>query len=240
MKKINKNITILIFTFFIILLLSITIVLANNSKNKSNIQINKEKIYSEIKYFDSQIIYMLNLLNNIEGSSNFNINWKKLEYSTKLIYNYWNAVVLDLNYLNIDKKYLTNFGKQLDELLLNVKKNNKDETIYSLLEIYNDLIVFSENINYKQYKYILLSKCNLLLAYSTVSTTNWTLAHEYILKSSEYIYEVVKYNQDNEYLQYNINQAYVSVKEMENLINIKDEQIFYIKYKIAIQKLENI
>ena len=30
------------------------------------------------------------------------------------------------------------------------------------------------------------------------------------------------------------------VKEMENVINIKDMDVFAIKYKIAISKLENI
>lgn len=240
MKKINKKIITSIFVFFIILLLSISIIMANNAVNETNIEIDEEKIYYEIKYFDSKIIYMANLLNNIEKETNFYIDWEKLEKEIYSLYDYWNSVILDLNYLNIDKTDLTDFGRRLDELTISIKYQDKNKTSCNLVELYSKLIIYIDAINYNNYKNILLTKYNLLIAYSIAETGNWTLVHEYISNSSEYIYEVVKYSENNEYTQYNINQAYVAVKETENLINIKDKEVFYIKYKIAIQKLENI
>ena len=61
MKKSYKKIIISIFIFLIILLLSISVILVNNASKKINFEIDKEKIYYEIKYFDSQIIYMINM-----------------------------------------------------------------------------------------------------------------------------------------------------------------------------------
>jgi len=234
MKKINKKFVTSIFVFFIILLLSISIILANDVTNSANLEIDKEKIYYEIKYLDSRIIYITNLLNNRDT------NWDKLEKEIFSLYNYWNSVILDLNYLDIDKKDLTNFGKNLDKLTISIKYRNKSTTLTNLVELYNKLTTYVESIDYDNYKNTLLTKYNLLLSYSIVETGNWTLVHEYILKASEKIYKVVNTLDVNEYSQYNINQAYVAVREMENLINIKDVDVFYIKCKIALDKLENL
>lgn len=238
MNKFNKKIIISIFIFFIILLLSISIIMANNTENK--ISIDKEKIYYEIKYFDSQIIYMINLLNNIENKSNFYIDWEKLEKETNNLYTYWSSVILDLSYLSIDKSNLTNFGKTLDELAVSIEYKNKNETINNLIELYDKLIRYTQAIEFENYNKILAAKYNLLCAYSVAENGNWTVVYEYILKATENIYKLVNSMEIDEYLQYNINQAYIAVKELENIIYIKDLNIFYSKYKFTLSKLESL
>ena len=240
MKKVNKKIIISIFVFLIILLLSISIIIANNAANKTNFEIDKNKIYQEIAYFDSQIIYMMTLLNNIDGNENFYIDWKELQKQNEILYNYWNSVILDLNYLDIDKKNLTDFSQSLDKLNVSIKDNNKKMTFQNLLDLYNKLIIYSKIFNNKTYSLLLDTKYNLLLSYSIVEEGNWTLTYEYILKASENMSNMVKQVENNQYNQYNINQAYISVKELENLINIKDINIFYMKYKIAMNNIEKI
>jgi len=240
MKKNNKKIIITIFVFFTILLLSISIIIANNSIYKDNFNIDKEKIYYEIKYFDSQIIYICNSLNNIDNTNNFYINWNDLEKQANTLYNYWNSVILDLNYLDIDKKYLINFSKKIDEFNISIKDNNKKSALICLIELYNNLIIYSEAIEYKNYTQILRTKYNLLCAYSIAESGNWTLAHEYILKASKNISKVVNSMDINKHQQYNVNQTYVAVKELENIVNIKTLNIFYLKYNLAITKLENL
>lgn len=236
MKKINQKIITSIFIFFIVLLLSISIILANNVLGEEKIQINKEKIYYQIKYLDNEIISISRLLNINETK----IDWVELLNLTTKLYNSWNSYILDFNNLNIDKKYLTNFSKDLDELTVSIKYMDKRGSLNNLSKLYNKLIIYINDLNYEDYKNILLTKYNLILASSIVETGNWTLAHEYILKASDNIYKVFSKININEYEQYNINQAYVAVKEIENLINIKDIDVFNIKYNIAIQKLENI
>ena len=103
MKKSNKNIIKSIFVFFTILLLSISIVMANNAYNNGNYVIDKEKIYHEIKYFDSEFINFARFLSEKSEDNNFNIDWEELEYKCEILYNYWNSTILDFNYLNIEK-----------------------------------------------------------------------------------------------------------------------------------------
>ena len=239
MKNLNKKILISIFVFFIILLLSISIILADNVLNYQTF-IDEEKIYYEIKYLDSNIINMANLLNNIENKESFYINWKKLSEQSYCIHNYWNSVILDLNYLDIDKKDLTDFSKILDELIVSIKQQDKSNTLKNLIELYNKLTIYVEKIENKNYKEICIINYNLLCAYNILETVNWTQAHEYILIASKHIYNLVNSIEVNQYSQYNINQAYVSIKELENLINVKDMDVFYFKYNIAINNLMNL
>jgi len=232
-KKINKKILISIFIFLIIILISISIIIANNTSNNS-FEVNKEKIYYQIKYLDAEIIDMSTLLNN-------NINWQELQNRTKRLYNYWNSTILDLNILDIDKNNLTNFGKILDNLTISINNQNGRDVLNNLLELYNKLTIYNKSLNYdEEYKNILLAKYNLLVSYSIVEDGNWTLVHESIIKCSNYISNIGNSIDNNKYNQYNINQAYIAVKELENLINIKNLELFYIKYSIAIEKLQNI
>lgn len=241
MKKNNNNkIIISIFIFLIILTLSISIIISNNTSQEMNFKIDSEKIYYEIKYLDSQIMNMINLLNNIEQDANLYIDWYKLEEQSQMLRSYWNSAILDLNYLEIDKTFLTDFGKNLDELSVTIKNKDKNNTLNNLLVLYEKIIIYSENINYYSYNTILIIKYNLLKAYSIVDSGNWTLVHEYILKSSENMSNLVNSIETNKYNKYNINQAYVSVKEMENLINVKDISIFYFKYSIAMDRIKKI
>ena len=240
MKKDYKKIIISIFIFFIVLLLSVCIIVANNSSQKINFEIDKEKIYYEIKYFDSQIIYMINLLNNIENTNDFYIDWIELKNQTNNLYVYWNSVILDFNYFDIEKTYLTDFGKDLDNLSIAIKNNNKENTLKNLLELYKRIIIYSELLNDNFYHSILIIKYNLIISYSIVEKDNWTLTHEYIMKASENITNLLNSMENNKYNQYNINQAYVAVKELENLINIKDINVFYIKYKNAMNNIYKI
>ena len=229
----NKKIIISIFIFFIILLLSISIIMAINTNNEDT-NMNKEKIYFEIRYIDSEIINMSNLLN-------INSDCQELQKSIQRLYSYWNSAILDLNNLDIEKNYLTDFGKILDNLTISIKKQDRQVSLNNLIELYNRLIIYNKSLNYDaNYNNILLAKYNLLSAYSISEQGNWTIMHENIIECGNYLSNAVNSMENNQYNQYNINQAYIAVKELENLINVKDLDLFYFKYQIAINKLKNI
>lgn len=235
MRKINKKILISIFIFLVVILLSVSIIIANNTNNNT-LDENKEKIYYEIKYLDNEIITMSDLINN----NGVYVDWQELQTSAEKLYNYWNSTILDLNSLSLDKNYLTNFGKLLDNLTVSIKNKDKQASLDNLVSLYHNLTIYSETLNYDdKYTNILYAKYNLLTAYSIVEKGNWTLTQESIIKSDTYLSNVVNSMDNSQYNQYNINQAYIAVKELENIINVKDLDIFHIKYNIAMGKLKN-
>lgn len=202
--------------------------------NNEDTNMNKEKIYFEIRYIDSEIINMSNALNR-------NSDWQELQNIIQCLYTYWNSAILDFNNLDIEKNYLTDFGKILDNLTISTKNQDRQGSLNNLLELYSRLIIYNESLNYDaNYNNLLLAKYNLLSAYSIAEQGNWTLMHENIIECGNYLSNVVNSMENNQYNQYNINQAYIAVKELENLINVKDLDLFYFKYQIAMNKMQNI
>ena len=153
MKKNNKKILISIYIFTIVLLSVISIIITINANDNENSYVDKEKIYYEIKYLDSQIIYMSNALNNLNNNnyfSNANINWEEQQDSLEILYNYWNSVILDLNNLSIDKSYLTDFGKNLDNLSVSIKNKDKQGSFDNLIALYSKLSIYIDVLNYNE------------------------------------------------------------------------------------------
>ena len=240
MKNINKKIIISIFVFLIILLLSISIIIAKNSSKKTNFEIDIEKVYYEIKYIDSQLVSMLHLLNNIDSNTNFYINWEELNNQTQSLYRYWNSVILDFNYLDIDKNTLTKFGQDLDQLSIAISNQDEDIVGNKLIELYQNLTIYSQTLNNDKYNILLVTKYNLLNSLAIAEKENWTLIYEYIQTASNNISNLVNQMDNNKYIQHNINQAYISIKELENIINSKDLKVYYFKYKMVMNNIEKI
>ena len=244
MKNKNRKILYFILILVIILLFSISAIIFAYTKNKENSLINQEKIYCEIKYLDSSIIKMsnsINLLDNTVYSSNLEIDWVNLLNNIETVYQYWNTTILDLNNLLIDKQDLTDFGKILDNLVISTKEKNKQQSFNYLVQLYEKLTIYAQNIEYDvNYTQVVQAKYHLLVACSIAEKGNWTLIYESILKSDEALLKIVNSFDNKDLNEYNVNQAFVAVKELENIINVKDLDVFYLKYKIAMQKLENI
>lgn len=232
-KKYEKILSGSFIIVIIILLIISTIIISNNNSNND---VNKEKIYYQIKYIDNQINDLFKNCYN-----NDYISWNEFGTDIKYLYDYWNSAILDFNNLEINKQYLTNFGKILDDVTISINNQNKQETLKNLLILYKNLIIYSETLNYNSsYTNILHAKYNLLKAYSIAENKNWTLIYENVLECGKFLLNTVNSIENNKYSQYNINQAYISVKELENIINVKDIDIFYMKFKVAIEKIENI
>lgn len=237
MKILNKNKVLFIFIFFMIVIIILTFILIRKNNNSDKDKIDNEKIYYEIKYIDNELIEISNLLNN----SSLNIKWNDLNNKVNILYNYWNSAILDFKELTIDNAILTNFGKDLDNLNIAIKNNNKQLCFTNLLELYNKINTYYEKLDYNQeYIGITNAKYYLLKACSIVDTNNWTLVYDNILEADKCLLNTINTVDKNEYIQYNLNQVYVAIKELENIINTKNIDIFYLKYNIVMSKVKNI
>ena len=56
----------------------------------------------------------------------------------------------------------------------------------------------------------------------------------------KYLLNIIASEDYSKYSQYNIKQAYISVKELESIINSKNINVFNVKFNIAIKKVSNI
>ena len=223
-KKIIISICILIFFVAIIIIFSI-----NNNIEKKNLD--DEKNFYEIQYLDEKIFSIYKYF------SQNNIDWEQMKIELNNIYSNWNSIIIELTNKQIKNTDLTNFGKILDEIFIAIENKNGDKLLGELSNIYSLLNIYAKACNLdEQFKNELNLKSQLLKAYSLINTNNW-LEINNTVNNAEKIYYNYLNNVDNAIKDNRkTNIIYISIKELENSINLRNKEIFITKLKIVLEK----
>ncbi len=171
--------------------------------------------------------------------SNKDINWENIKSEIEIIYGSWNTIILDLYKLNVSSENILKFSSNLDEATKAIKTENKKDSLYLMSELYSLIAVYMENYqgNTKETN-IQKVKAAVMRAYANVENENWAQINTEIANADNIYLTLLNGNskEDN----YDINKGYILLKELQNSISQKDQDIFYIKYKNLIEKLNNI
>ena len=219
------------FSFIILLIILASILSMVFATNENNTNLNNEKIDAEIKYLDEKFsnIYKELLIDGLR------VDWNKMQEPIKEIYSSWNSIIIDLNNLQIKNLDLINFGKKVDEISIYINEKNTNNVLLSISDLYSLLAVYTNSYNSNvDIKTKINSKYYLIKAYSLTNTDNWVLINENIAKAEKINLDYIT-NIDNNY---NISRIYVSIKELENSINLKNKEIFKMKLNIVLEKLD--
>lgn len=160
------------------------------------------------------------------------IDWATIKSEIEVMYSTWNSILLDLYNINVANEDILNFSQALDNTVLAAKSEDKIATLEALANLYSFLPKYVDKISTEEsIKNILKTKSNILNAYSLVEQENWDEIQNQINNAdTEYtkVTNDVKYIEDK---QEQVSRAYVLIKELKNSINLKDKDVFYIKYK---------
>ena len=263
MKKFTK--IAYIFLIIIIIVISATIYssIAKETESESNI---RNKTLSEIKYFESKTINLFNALNNIEFdnykisvenenekskkyslnmtgvlTSKESINWEYIKNEAEVLQNSISTMTLDLYEISLNNSDIINFGKEYDNLLIQIKNEDKSKTLLSLIKIYSYIPKFIRNCNEnEQYEIVINTKLNILNAYSILDSEDWNLIGKYVQIANDKFSRLltdINIKKENQYL---INKCYISLNAIQSAIEKKDKEIFLIKYRNILEDLNNI
>lgn len=160
------------------------------------------------------------------------IDWDGLKSEIELMYSGWNSIILDLYSVNATNEDILNFSKALDEAVISIKAKDKKKSLEQLANLYEYLPKYVDGLSIEESsKNILKTKYNILKAYSMVEDENWKEIENQLQQADAAYTKVVN---DVDYIQDKQEEAlkvYVLIKELKNSINLKDKDIFYIKYK---------
>ena len=188
----------------------------NNQKKESNVE-----------------IYSINQGSVINRKND--IDWKNLKINIEQIYTIYSGIILDLYKVNVSSEEILGFNKTLDKCLVDIKNENKSNSLYNIAELYAYLPKYiSAYSNNKDKINLIYTKAYIIKAYSNVEENKWDMVSENLSKSEEYYMYIVN-NLDNN--KNNINKTYILLKELQNSTEKKDKDIFYIKY---INLMDNI
>lgn len=258
MKKLKTALLILLAVTVAILIFLLVKNIINNNSTKEN-----EKLISEIKYMDNKLTYLLNSVNNIT-LENFKISvtktsmeaeqyglkeqriltgedttdWEAIKNDIEILYSTIPTMTLDLYSLNINQEQILNFNKELDELTVISKEENKEKTLIKLANLYRYLPAYVSSVpNNSEYANLLETKSNVFNSYVFASINNWEESKNYIKKAIEsYSISLGRINDSENY--YNKNKIYIILNELQNAANINDIDVFFIKYKNFLEETE--
>lgn len=226
-----------VFIFLFTILSIITFIMAKNTKDINHDD--AEKTNSQIEYIDYQIIKLLNEFDNY-SSNHFTqvdiINWDQLEQEVEILYASWNSIIVDFSNLQIDNNALTDFGKKLDNIMINIQNKNINQTLVTISDLYGLLTKFTESYHVDTIlKNDIITKNYLIKSYSLLYTDNWTLISENVHNAAKTFYANINMVEISENQKFNLNKIYVAINELKNATSNQNKDLFYIKYKIVME-----
>lgn len=285
-----------IFITIVVILLSLIVYTTFAKENDSDI---RDKVFSEIQYFESKIIYIFNSINNIEfenykisiqdvsnqtenssqdsassGDNNekeqsnsssdegqttstdtkkygLNVkgvlnseeasNWNYIKNEAEMLQNTISTMTLDLYQISLNSNDIINFNKQYDNLLVQIKNEDKQKTLSALNNLYSYIPKFIKNCNSdEQYEIVVNTKVDIFNAYTILDSENWDEMNKYIQSANEKFSKLLTNVKIQDKKQYLINKCYITLNGLQTSIEQKDKEIFLIKYKNLLEDLNNI
>lgn len=168
------------------------------------------------------------------------IDWNYLKDTVEILYTSWPTIMIDLHNINIKNEDILLFSNELDTLIVNIENEDKRATANSLAILYSYLPIyfsqFSEDSNKINTYY---TKSYIINSYVLLEDDKWDDMQNEITKAQEYFGLII--NSINQNIsQNNISKSYILLNEMNNAIKLKDEKLYYLKYKNVMESLMNI
>lgn len=165
-------------------------------------------------------------------------DWTGLTSDVENIYSDWSVVTLDLYKKNVDGQKILSFNTDLDDLTKAIKDQDKAKTLSLLAKLYSYIPTYSADLSDDQMQTNLYRvKSNVFNAYAIIEQNNPEEVKKQLQLAEESIIAMMNNMGDKNQKEYNINKAYILLKDMQNTIDKNDMDIFYLKYKNLIQEL---
>lgn len=199
----------------------------DSSKNNNDSPDEKIKKYS---------LEAKGVLNNKEQ-----INWDYIKKEAEILQSSIATMILDLYEIGISGDEVLSFNKEYDKLLVQIKNENKEKTLFELSLLYQYIPKFLTRCNIdEQYKIGINAKLNVLNAYSILDSEDWKKISNYIKIAIEDFSRLLTDINLKSKNQYTTNKCYILLNGLQNSIETKDKEIFLIKYRNLLEELNNM
>lgn len=183
--------------------------------------------------------YQYQMIENSILVGNTEPNWEDLIYDIEQIYSNWSIVTLDLYKQNINNQKILSFNVDLDDAAKAIKDKNKEQSLILLAKLYSYIPAYFEDFSDDQMQTNLYKvKSNLFNAYSIIGQNNPNEVKNYLQASEEAMVSMMNNIQNQK--TYNLNKAYILLKDLQTTVDKNDVNIFYLKYKNLSEELNSL
>lgn len=218
------------------ILLEQTTVKSSNDDSKSESEDSKNSENTESENYTKYNVESQNILIGL----NKDINWNYIKNSIEELYDSWTTIMIDLHSINVQNEDILKFSNQLDNLILNIQKEDKRLVLTNLSTLYSYIPIYISQYSDDNTKInISYTKSNIINSYVLVEDSNWDEMQAQIMKAQEYFGLIINsINIDNN--QSIVNKTYILLNEMKNVISLQDKTLYYLKYKNLMENAMSI
>ncbi len=178
--------------------------------------------------------------NSILSNTTKEVDWEYMKTNAEIIYSTWPSMMVDLHELNVKNEDILNFSSSLDQVTLAAKQEDKSVTLNNLANLYGFLPNYRSQISENKDEInIDYTKACLLNSYALVEQEQWEEVKKQLENAISYFSNIMNSINGNGQKQSHISKIYVLLNELNKTIDYKDKQLFYIKYRNAMEELVN-
>lgn len=201
---------------------------SNNSQNSQNTSSEQTTQYEIVN-------------DNILGNSNKKIDWENIKSNTESMHDTWATLTIDLHSLNVNNEDILNFGDVLNQVTLDVKEEDKTSTMNNLANLYAFLPNYRKQISDDNEKInIDYTKACILNTYALSEQEKWDDMKNQAANAIQYISNIMNSVSKNIQNQNKISKVYVLLNELNNSIDLRDKDLYMIKYRNVMEELVNL
>lgn len=165
-------------------------------------------------------------------------DWDSLTSDVQKLYSDWAIITLDLYKQNIDNQKILDFNTDLDALTKAIKDKNKPQTLTLLAKLYSYIPTYylgfsNDQMDTNLYKV----KSYVFNAYSLIEQNNINEVKKQLISAEDSMVAMVNNMGGRNQKEYNLNKAYILLKDLQNTVDKNDADIFYLKYKNLMEEL---
>lgn len=177
---------------------------------------------------------------NILTNQNTEIDWDYIKNTVQILYTSWPSIMIDLHSVNVKNEDILSFSNALDVLIINIQNEEKKQTLNSLATLYSFIPIYKEQYSDDKDKInIAYTKSYIINSYVLLEEEKWDDMKTQLSKAGEYFGLIINSINENRNQTY-VSKTYILINEMNNVINLKDRNLFYMKYKNLMESAMNI
>lgn len=171
-------------------------------------------------------------------SRNKTIDWESLKTEIEEIYSSWAIVTLDLYKQKVDSQSILNFNTDLDLATKAIQQQDKVATLNTLSKLYSYIPTYASDFlsNFEKVN-VYKTKANILNAYAVIEQNNPDEVKRQLSQAEENFKNIVNNISSDSQNQETINKTYIMLKDIQNSVDPKSIDVFYVKYKNLMEEL---
>lgn len=169
------------------------------------------------------------------------IDWEDIKLDIENMYVSIPTMTIDLYSINVNQEDILAFNKEYDNLILVSKDEDKTKTVQQLSKLYEYIPKFINNTSSSTIeKKKIQTKSDIFKAYSKLDSDNWNDIYNDINNAVTNFSELLTDTNIDSEKQYSINKVYILLNELKNAVPLKDKELFLIKYKNLIERIDTL